>query len=37
MFQTEINEAHSYCEIHPCTMLGVCGSIIPFSRSYTIT
>ena len=30
MFQHEIDKEHSYCEIHPCTMLGICGSIIPF-------
>ena len=30
MFEKDIEKDHSYCEIHPCTMLGVCGSMIPF-------
>lgn len=30
MTQEEIQPYHTYCEIHPCLMLGVCGSIIPF-------
>ena len=30
MFEKDIEREHSYCEIHPCTMLGVCGSMIPF-------
>jgi len=30
MFQSDIETYHDYCEIHPCTMLGICGSMIPF-------
>ena len=30
MFQKDIEDYHNYCEIHPCTMLGIGASMIPF-------
>jgi DNA-directed RNA polymerase II subunit RPB2 len=30
MCEKDITPSHHYCEIHPCLILGVCSSIIPF-------
>ena len=30
MFPSEITEEHTHCEIHPCLVLGVSASVIPF-------
>ena len=30
MTEADITSQHHYCEIHPCLILGVCSSIIPF-------
>lgn len=30
MFESDITNEHLYLEIHPCTMLSVCSSIIPY-------